>query len=228
MKQTDVSEMLYGNRWDDDMASRSGTTEHPDDCSGNINCADTTYDESDKLAGERDPLVKKDNGCQLVRVNGGLDNCLTNVRDVSGSSDSGVQSWTEQWDNMSDNSMDDSYVDTGDLHHSVSSEVPRLLFDAPPNTEDEDASGSPGTDGSGTGVLPRCRPEAMFDDARNLSNDDKTDSEYDSNSDLEGYSDFSDDSSILGIRKVLRRRVPYRGRAPPSKKGCARPPGPLL
>ena len=221
MKQTDVSEMLYGNRWDDDMASRSGTTEHPDDCSGNINCADTTYDESDKLAGERDPLVKKDNGCQLVRVNGGLDNCLTNVRDVSGSSDSGVQSWTEQWDNMSDNSMDDSYVDTGDLHHSVSSEVARLLFDAPPNTEDEDASGSPGTDGSGTGVLPRCRPEAMFDDARNLSNDDKTDSEYDSNSDLEGYSDFSDDSSILGIRKVLRRRVPYRGRAPPSKKGCA-------
>ena len=221
MKQTDVSEMLYGNRWDDDMASRSGTTEHPDDCSGNINCADTTYDESDKLAGERDPLVKKDNGCRLVRVNGGLDNCLTNVRDVSGSSDSGVQSWTEQWDNMSDNSMDDSYVDTGDLHHSVSSEVAPLLFDAPPNTEDEDASGSPGTDGSGTGVLPRCRPEAMFDDARNLSNDDKTDSEYDSNSDLEGYSDFSDDSSILGIRKVLRCRVPYRGRKPPSKKGCA-------
>ena len=67
-RQTDVSEMLYGNRWDDDMASRSGTTEHPDDCSGDINCADTTYDESDKLAGERDPLVKKDNGCQLVRV----------------------------------------------------------------------------------------------------------------------------------------------------------------
>ena len=223
-RQTDVIEMLYGNRWNDDMASRSGTTEHPDDCSGDINCADTTYDESDKLAGEWDPLVKKDNGCQLVRVNGGLDNCLTNVRDVSGSSDSGVQSWTEQWDNMSDNSMDDSYVDTGDLHHSVSSELARLLFDAPPNTEDEDASGSPGTDGSGTGVLPRCRPEAMFDDDRNLSNDDKTDSEYDSNSDLEGYSDFSDDSSVLGIRKVLRRRVPYRGRAPSPRKGYARAP----
>ena len=90
MKQTDVSEMLYGNRWDDDMASRSGTSENPDDCSGDRNGADTTYDESEKLAGELDPLVKKDNGCQLVRVNGGLDNCLTSVRDVSGSSDSGV------------------------------------------------------------------------------------------------------------------------------------------
>ena len=83
---------------------------------------------------------------------------------------------------------------------------------------------SPGTDGSGTGVLPRSRPEEIFHDERNLSNDDKTDSEYDSNSDLEGYSDFSDDSSVLGIRKVLRCRVPYRGRAPSPRKGCARAP----
>ena len=223
-RQTDVIVMSLDNRGDDDMASRSGTSEHPDDCSGDINGADTTYDESDKLAGEWDPLVKQDIGCQLVRVNEGRDNCLTNLRDISGSSDSGVQSWTEQWENMSDNSMDDSYVDTGDLHRSVSSELARLLYDAPPNTEDEDASGSPGTDGSGTGVLPRCRPEEIFDDDRNLSNDDKTDSEYDSNSDLEGYSDFSDDSSVLGIRKVLRRRVPYRGRAPSPRKGCARAP----
>ena len=223
-RQTDVIVMSLDKRWDEDMASRSGTSEHPDDCSGDINGADTTYDESDKLAGEWDPLVKQDIGCQLVRVNKGRDNCLTNLRDISGSSDSGVQSWTEQWENMSDNSMDDSYVDTGDLHRSVSSELARLLYDAPPNTGDEDASGSPGTDGSGTGVLPRCRPEEIFDDDRNLSNDDKTDSEYDSNSDLEGYSDFSDDSSVLGIRKVLRRRVPYRGRAPSPRKGCARAP----
>ena len=248
MKQTDVSEMLYGNRWDDDMASRSGTSENPDDCSGDRNGAETTYDESDKLAGEWDPLVKQDIGCQLVHVNKGRNDCVTNLRDLGGSSDSGVQSWTEQWENMSDNSMDDSYVDTGDLHRSVSSELARLLYDAPPNTGDEDASGSPGTDGSGTGVLPRSWPEEIFDDdrnlskddktdseydsnseeifadERNLSNDDKTDSEYDSNSDLEGYSDFSDDSSVLGVRKVLRCRVPYRGRAPWPRKGCARAP----
>ena len=48
---------LNVNRCDDDMASRSGKTEHPDDCSGDIKCAETTYDESDKLAGELDPLV---------------------------------------------------------------------------------------------------------------------------------------------------------------------------
>ena len=224
LRQTDVESILHSNRRDDVVASRSGTTEHPDDRSGDIDCADTTYDELDKFAGEWDPLVEKDNGCQLVRVNGGLDDCLTNSRDVSGSSDSGVQSWMEQWDNMSDNSMDGSYVDTGDLHRSVSDELARLLFDAPPNTEDEDASGSPGTDGSVTGMLHKCQPEAMFEDDRNLSCNDMADSEYDSNSDLEEHSDVSDDSSVLGIRKVLRRRVPYRGRAPLPRKGCARAP----
>ena len=224
LRQTDVESILHSNRRDDVVASRSGTTEHPDDRSGDIDCADTTYDESDKFAGEWDPLVEKDNGCQLVRVNGGLDDCLTNSRDVSGSSDSGVQSWMEQWDNMSDNSMDGSYVDTGDLHRSVSDELARLLFDAPPNTEDEDASGSPGTDTCATSPSPSRQPEAMFDDDRNLSCNDMTDSEYDSNSDLEEHSDVSDDSSVLGIRKVLRRRVPYRGRAPLPRKGCARAP----
>ena len=163
-------------------------------------------------------MVEKDNGCQLVRVNGGLDDCLTNSWDVSGSSDSGVQSWLEQWDNMSDNSIDGSYVDTGDLHCSVSDELARLLFDAPPNTEDEDVSGSPGTDTCATSPSPSRQPEAMFDDDRNLSCNDMTDSEFDSNSDLEEHSDVSDDSSDLGIRKVLRRRVPYRGRAPLPRK----------
>ena len=33
--------------------------------------------------------MKKDNSYQLVRVNGGLDNCLTSVREICGSSDSG-------------------------------------------------------------------------------------------------------------------------------------------
>ena len=102
---------------------------------------------------------------------------MTNSRDVSRSSDSGVNSWTEQWDNMSDNSMDGSYVDTGDLQRDVSDELARLLFDAPPNTEDEGASVSPGTDGSLTGMLDRCPSEAMSDRDRNISCSEMTDSE---------------------------------------------------
>ena len=220
-RQTNVIEMLNVNRCDDDMASRSGTTEHPDDCSGDIKCAETTYDESDKLAGELDPLVKKDNGCQLVRVNGGLDNCLTNVRDVSGSSDSGVQSWTEQWENMSDVSLNDSYDNPGNTLRGIPGEMSQLLFGAPPNTEVESDSDCPVTDSSLTDIVNRCPSEWMSDEDGYKTGRKLKISTEDSDSDIAVLSDFSDDSSILGIRKVLRRRVPYRGRAPPSKKGCA-------
>ena len=52
LRQPDVGSILHSNRRDDVVASRSGTTEHPDDRSGDIDCANTTYDESDKFAGE--------------------------------------------------------------------------------------------------------------------------------------------------------------------------------
>ena len=95
-----------------------------------------------------------------VRVNGSLDNGLTNSRDVGRSSDSGVHSWTEQWVNMSDNSMDGSYDDTKDLRRNISDEMSRLMFGAPPNTEDEGDSDYPGTDGSLTEMLDGCPSEA--------------------------------------------------------------------
>ena len=246
-RQTDVIGILNDNRCDDDMASRSRTTEHPDDCSGDIKCVETTYDGS--LVGELDPLVKKDNGCQLVRVNGGLNNCLTNVRDVSGSSDSGVHSWTEQWENMSDVSLNDSYDNPGNILRGIPGEMSQLLFGAPPNTEVESDSDCPVTDSSLSDIVNRCPSELMSgeegfktgrkykfpnlpddsdSDTAVLSDGFKTDGKLkfpncveDSDSDIAVLSDFSDDSSIFGIRKVLRRRVPYRGRAPPSKKDCA-------
>ena len=103
--------------------------------------------------------MKKDNGCQLVRVNGGLDNCLTSVRDVSSSSDSGVQSWTEQWENMSDASLNDSYDNPGDTLQGIPGEMSQLLFGAPPNTEVESDSDCPVTDSSVTDILNRCPSE---------------------------------------------------------------------
>ena len=155
-QQSDVIDMLNVNRGDDDMASRSGKTEHPDDCSGDVKCTETTFDESDKLAGELDPLVKKDNGYQLVRVNGGLDNCLTSVREICGSSDSGVQSWTEQWENMSDVSLIDSYDNPGNTLQKIPGEMSQLLFGAPPNTEVESDSDCPVTDSSVTDISDSC------------------------------------------------------------------------
>ena len=220
-QQSDVIDMLNVNRGDDDMASRSGTTEHPDDCSGDVKCTETTYDESDKLAGELDPLVKKDNGYQLVRVNGGLDNCLTSVREICGSSDSGVQSWTEQWENMSDVSLIDSYDNPGNTLQEIPGEMSQLLFGAPPNTEVESDSDCPVTDSSVTDISDGCPSGCMSDEDMYKAGRKLESSSEDYESDIAVLSDFSDDSSIFGIRKVLRHRVPYRGRKPQFKHGFA-------
>ena len=217
-QQSDVIDLLSVKRGKDDMASRSGKTEHPDDCSGDVTCTETTYDESDKLAGELDPLLKKDNGYQLVRVNGGLDNCL---REICGSSDSGVQSWTEQWENMSDVSLIDSYDNTGNTLPEIPEEMSQLLFGAPPNSEVESDSDCPVTDSSVTDIYDSCSSECMSDEDGYKAGRKWESSSGDFDSDIAVLSDFSDDSSIFGIRKVLRHRVPYRGRKPQFKHGFA-------
>ena len=220
-QQNDVIDRLNVNRGDDDMASQSGTTEQPDDCSGDVKCTETTYDESDKLAGELNPLVKKDNSYQLVRVNGGLDNCLTSAREICGSSDSGVQSWTEQWENMSDVSLIDSYDNPGNTLQEIPGEMSQLLFGAPPNTEVESDSDCPVTDSSVTDISDECPSGCMSDEDRYKAGRRLESSSEDYESDIAVLSDFSDDSSIFGIRKVLRHRVPYRGRKPQFKHGFA-------
>ena len=48
-----------------------------------------------------------------------------------------------------------------------------------------------------------------------------TGSGSDRNSDIAALSDFSDDSSILGVRKVLRCRIPYPVQPILPTKGCA-------
>ena len=229
---TDDRSVLSEDRRDDVVSRQSvvvpftdvpRTTEHRDDRPGEVDYDGTTQTRSESgcLTGMGDPLIQKDDGFQIVRVNASLDNGLTNSRDVGRSSDSGVHSWTEQWANMSDNSMDGSYDDTGDLRRNISDEMSRLMFGAPPNTEDEGDSDYPGTDGSLTEMLDRCPSEAMSVRDRDMTCSEMTDSDNDRRSDIAALSDFSDDSSILGVRKVLRCRVPYRGRAPLPRKGCA-------
>ena len=199
------------------------TTEHRNDRTGEVDYDSTTQTRSEPgcATGVWDPVVPKDIGFQTVLVNVGPDDGLTDSRDVSRSSDSGVHSWTEQWENMSENSMDSSHSDTGDLHRSISNKISRLMFGTPPHTEDEGDSDYPGTDGSLTETLGRCPSEAMSDRNEDITYSTMTDGNNDRNSDIAALSDFSDDSSILGVRKVLRRRVPYRGRGLLRRKGCA-------
>ena len=117
--------------------------------------------------------------------------------------------------------MDSSYYDTVDLRRSNSDEMSRLMFGAPPNTEDEGDSDYPDTDGSLTVRVGRYPSEGMSDGDEEMTYSEITDSDSDRNSDIAAVSDFSDDSSILGVRKVLRCRVPYRGQPILPTKGCA-------
>ena len=229
-RQTNDRSVLNEDRRDDVVGRQSvfvpftdipRMTDHRDDRPGEVDYDSTTRSESGCFTGVGDPLIQKDRGFQIVRVNASLDSGLTNSRDVSHSSDSGVHSWMEQWENMSDNLMDGSYGDTGDLHRSISVGMSHLMFGAPPNTEDEGDSDYPGKDGSLTEMLDGCPSEAMSDRNRDMTFGELTDSDNDRNSDIAALSDFSDDSSILGVRKVLRRRVPYRGRGNLPTKGCA-------
>ena len=206
-----------------DFTAKPWTTERLDDRTGEADYESTTQtrSESESATGVRDPVIQKDSGFQTVRVNASPDNGLTNSRDVSRSSDSGVHSWTEQWENMSENSMDSSVYDTVDSRRNDSGEMSHLLFSAPPNTEDEGDSDYPDTDGSLTERLGGYPSEGMYGIDDEITYSVVTGSDSDRISDIAALSDFLDDSSILGVRKVLRCRVPYPKKPILPTKGCA-------
>ena len=114
-----------------------------------------------------------------------------------------------------------SVYDTVDSRRSDSGEMAHLIFSAPPNTEDEGDSDCPDTDASLTERLGGYPSEGMYDIDDEITYSVITGSDSDRNSDIAALSDFSDDSSILGVRKVLRCRVPYRNQPILPTKGCA-------
>ena len=141
-------------------------------------------------------------------MNISTDNGLTNSRETSPSSDSGVHSWTEQWENMSENSTDSSVYHTVDSHREDSGRVSHLQFRAPPNTEDEDDSDYPDTDGLLAKKLGGCPSEGTYGKNGRITYSAVTGSGSRRNADIAALSDFSDDSSELGVRQRLECRTP--------------------
>ena len=78
-----------------------------------------TKSESESVAGIPDLVIQTGSEVQTDRLNISTDNGLTNSRETSPSSDSGVHSWTEHWENMSENSTDSSVYHTVDSHQEV-------------------------------------------------------------------------------------------------------------
>ena len=167
-----------------------------------------TKSESESVAGIPDPVIQTGSEVQTDRVNISTDNGLTNSRETSPSSDSGVHSWTEQWENMSENLTDSSAYHAVDSHQEDSGRVSHLEFRAPPNTEDEDDSDYSDTDGLLAKKLGGCPSEGMYGKNGRITYSAVTGSGSERNADIAALSDFSDDSSELGVRQRLECRTP--------------------
>ena len=194
-----------------DSLDKPWMTERLDDRAGEPDYKRTTQtrSESESVTGVRDPVIQTGSEVQTDRVNISTDNGLTNLRDASPSSDSGVHSWTEQWENMSEYLTDSSVYHTVDSHRKDSRRVSHLKFSAPPNTEDEDDSDYPDTDGSLAKTLGGCPSEGMYGNNGRITHSAVTGSGSERNADIAALSDFSNDSSELGVRQLLECRTPY-------------------
>ena len=181
-------------------------TERLDDRAGEPDYKWTTQtrSESESVTGVRDPVIQTGSEVQTDRVNISIDNGRTNSRETS---PSGVHSWTEQWENMSENSTDSSVYHTVDSHREDSGRVCHLQFRAPPNTEDEDDSDYSDTDKLLAKKLGGCPSEGMYGKNGRITYSAVTGSGSERNADIAALSDFSDDSSELGVRQRLECRT---------------------
>ena len=166
-----------------------------------------TKSESESVAGIPDPVIQTGSEVQTDRLNISTANGLTNLRETSPSSDSGVHSWTEQWENMSENLTDSSVYHTVDSHQEDSRRVSHLEFRAPPNTEDEDDSDYSNTNGLLAKKLGGSPSEGMYGKNGRITYSAVTGGGGERNADIAALSDFSDDSSELGVRQRLECRT---------------------
>ena len=167
-----------------------------------------TGSESESDTGVRDPVIQTGSEVQTDRVNLSTDNGLTDSRETSPSSDSGVHSLTEQWENMSENSTYSSLYHTVGSHREDSGRVSQLEFRAPPNTEEEEDSDYPDTDGLLARKLGGCPSEGMYGEDGRIPYSAVTGGGSERNADIAALSDFSDDSAELGVRQRLECRTP--------------------
>ena len=138
-----------------------------------------------------------------------------------------VQSWTEQWENMSDVSLIDSYDNPGNTLQEIPGEMSQLLFGAPPNTEVESDSDCPVTDSSVTDISDGCPSGVCLMRTGIKAGRRLESSSEDYESDIAVLSDFSDDSSIFGIRKSVEAPSALSGSETPVQAWlCPGPPDP--
>ena len=198
--------------------------------------------------------IRPGDGFRTVQDDRKLDRHLAILHDVSRSKGSGVRNWMEQWedilyryvscdDSLTDGSDDIPTTDDG----SESEGLPEL---GSSDIRTENGFETVHVNGKWDSHLVIVNDVSRSSDSgvhswteqwENMSDVSMIDSDDDAGGTMRGRAEEksglifvappnsevdsdSDDSSILGIRRVLRHRVPYRGRTPCPKKGF--PPAP--
>ena len=162
-----------------------------------------SYGGPEGSTGVLDAVYQTGHDVQTDRLRIGSTNGQARSGNIPQSSDSGVHSWNEQWEYMSEN-----------LTHTVGSDcegsgrVPLIEIRAPPNTEEEEDSDYPWTDGLLSGKFSGCSSQVVYSVDGRIPYSAVTECGSGRITDIAVLSDFSDDSAETGVWQLSKCRVP--------------------
>ena len=166
------------------------------------------YSGPEGSTGVLDAVNQTGSDVQPDRLRIGTTNGQASSGNIPPSSDSGVHSWNEQWENMSENSTFSASGQTVGSDCEGSGRVPLIEIRAPPNTEEEEDSDYPWTDGLLSRKLGGYSSEVVYGEDGRIPYSAVTGCGSDRNTDIAALSDFSDDSAETGVRQLSECRVP--------------------
>ena len=158
--------------------------------------------------GVLDAVYQTGRDVQTDRLRIGSTNGQASSGKIPQSCDSGVHSWNEQWEYMSENSTYSASGQTVGSDCEGSGRVPLIEIRAPPNTEEEEDSDYPWTDGLLSEKLSGYSSQVVYSVDGRIPYSAVTECGSDRNTDIAALSDFSDDSAETGVRQLSKCRVP--------------------
>ena len=174
------------------------------DCTRRNRC----YGGPEGSTGVLDAVYQTGHDVQTDRLRIGSTNGQASSGNIPQSCDSGVHSWNEQWEYMSENSTYSASAQTVGSDCEGSGRVPLIEIRVPPNTEEEEDSDYPWTDGLLSGKCSGCSSQVVYSVDGRIPYSAVTECVSGRITDIAVLSDFSDDSAETGVRQLSKCRVP--------------------
>ena len=167
-----------------------------------------SYGGPEGSTGVLDAVYQTGHDVQTDRLRIGSTNGQASSGNIPQSCDSGVHSWNEQWEYMSENSTYSASAQTVGSDCEGSGRVPLIEIRAPSNTEEEEDSDYPSTDGLLSGKCSGGSSQVVYSVDGRIPYCAVTECVSGRITDIAVLSDFSDDSVETGVRQLSKCRVP--------------------